>query len=213
MKLKLLAAAMAVAVAASPALAQDVRGKQAGDFVLGASIIGVFPRSAGNTTIGGTPHASDTATPQLDLTYFLSPNFAVNVIAATTRHDIEVRGVGGSSTVNLGRVWLLPPTVTLQYHPLPASRFSPYVGVGVNYTVAYSEGGRRSAGITSVDVDNAWGFAVNAGFDYEITPNWLANVDVKRLWLSPDVSVNGGAVRGTADLDPWIVGAGVRYRF
>jgi outer membrane protein len=96
---------------------------------------------------------------------------------------------------------------------MPTSRFSPYVGVGVNYTVAYSEGGSRSPGITDVDVRNAWGFALNAGFDYEISPNWLANVDVKRLWLSPDVSVNGGAVRGEAELDPWIVGASVRYRF
>jgi outer membrane protein len=209
---KTIAAAMALAVAAAPALAQDVRGKQAGDIVLGAGVIGVFPRSSGSTTIGGTPHASATATPQLDLTYFLSPNFAVNVIAATTRHDVEVRN-SALGTVGLGRVWLLPPTVTLQYHPLPASRFSPYFGVGLNYTVAYGEGGGRHPAVTQVDVENAWGFALNAGVDYEITPNWVANVDVKRLWLSPDVRVNNGTIRGQADLDPWIIGAGVRYRF
>lgn len=209
---KMLAAAMALAVAATPALAQDVRGKRAGDIVLGAGVIGVLPRSAGSTTIGGTPHASDTATLQLDLSYFLTPNFAVNVIAATTRHDVTVRN-SAAGTVDLGRVWLLPPTVTLQYHPLPASRLSPYVGASLNYSVFYGEGGGRSPGITQVDVENAWGYGLNAGVDYEIAPNWLANLDVKRLWLSPDVRVNGGAVRGQADLDPWIVGASVRYRF
>lgn len=213
MKLKMLAATMAVAVAASPALAQDVRGKRGGDIVLGAGVIAVFPSNGGNTTIGGTPHASNTATPQLDLTYFLSPNFAVNVIAATTRHDVSVRGLPGGGAVDLGRVWLLPPTVTLQYHAMPTSRLSPYVGLGVNYTVAYSEGGSRSPGITDVDVRNAWGFGVNVGVDYEVTPNWLVNLDVKRLWLQPDVRVNGGAVRGEAELDPWIIGASVRYRF
>jgi outer membrane protein len=38
---------------------------------------------------------------------------------------------------------------------------------------------------------------------------------VKRLWLRPDVDVSTaiGPVRGRADLDPWIVGASVRYRF
>ena len=211
---KMLAAAMALAVAATPALAQDVRGKRAGDIVLGAGVIGVFPSNGGSTTIGGTPRASDTATPQLDLTYFLSPNFAVNVIAATTRHDVSVRN-SAIGNVDLGRVWLLPPTVTLQYHPLPASRLSPYVGVGVNYTVAYGEGGGRHPAVSSVDVENAFGFALNAGLDYEITPNGLANLDVKRLWLSPDVTVNTalGRVAGKADLDPWIVGASVRYRF
>jgi outer membrane protein len=212
MQFKIIAAAAALAVAAAPALAQDVRGKRAGDVVLGAGIIGVLPSNGGNTTIGGTPRASDTATPQLDLSYFLTPNFAVNLIAATSRHDVSVRG-SAIGDVNLGRVWALPPTLTLQYHPLPASRLSPYLGVGLNYTVFYGEGGRRSPGIASVDVENAFGFAVSAGVDYEIAPNWLANVDVKRLWLRPDVRVNGGAVRGEAHLDPWIIGGSVRYRF
>ena len=49
--------------------------------------------------------------------------------------------------------------------------------------------------------------------DYEITPNWLTTLGVKRLWFSPDVRVNGGAARGQADLDPWIVGTSVRNRF
>jgi outer membrane protein len=213
MTMKMIAAAVACAVAAAPAMAQDVRGKQAGDIVLGAGLIGVLPSNGGSTSIGGTPHASDTVTPQLDLTYFLTPNFAVNVIAATSRHDVTVRNVPGAGTLDLGRVWALPPTVTFQYHPLPGSRISPYLGVGLNYTVFYGEGGGRPAGINRVDVENAWGYAVNAGVDYEVAPSWMANIDVKRLWLSPDVRVNGGAVRGQADLDPWIVGASVRYRF
>lgn len=213
MRLTYLAATLAVAVAATPALAQEARGKRAGDIVLGAGLIGVFPSNGGSTSIGGTPHGSDTATPQLDLTYFVTPNIAVNVIAATTRHDVEVRGVPGAGTIDLGRVWLLPPTVTLQYHPLPASRLSPYIGAGLNYTIAYGEGGGRSPGITHVDVENAFGYGLNAGVDYEIAPNWLVNLDVKRLWLRPDVSVNRGAVRGEAHLDPWIIGASVRYRF
>ena len=74
--------------------------------------------------IGGTPDASNSATAQLDLTYFVTPNFALNLIAATTRHELEVRN-SAIGTVDLGRVWVLPPTLTLQYHPLPGSRVSP----------------------------------------------------------------------------------------
>jgi outer membrane protein len=216
MSTKILAAgALALAVSAAPALAQSqqARGIRAGDFMIGLSVLGVLPTSGGSTSIGGSPHVGDAWTGQLDFTYFLNQNIALNLIAATTKHDVEVRNVPGAGTIDLGSVWALPPTLTLQYHPLPTSRFSPYVGAGLNYTFFYSEGGGRSPGITSVDVKNAWGFALNAGVNYEMTPNWLLNADVKYLFLSPDVRVNGGAVTGTADVNPWVVGLGVRYRF
>lgn len=209
----MLAAAMALAVAAGPAMAQDVRGLRAGDFMIGLSAIGVLPTNGGSTSIGGTPHANDAFTAQLDFTYFFTPNISLNLIAATTKHDVEVRNVPGAGTIDLGSTWVLPPTLTLQYHPIPASRFSPYVGAGVNYTIFYSEGGSRSPGITSVNIQDTWGFALNAGVNYEISRNWLANLDVKYLFLSPDVRVNGGAVTGNADLNPWVLGLGVRYRF
>ncbi|MGG5888084.1 hypothetical protein ACLF3G_13175 [Falsiroseomonas sp. HC035] len=44
-----------------------MRGRLAGNLVLGGGIIGVLPTNGGDTTIGGTPHASTTATAQLDL--------------------------------------------------------------------------------------------------------------------------------------------------
>ncbi|MES2711124.1 MAG: OmpW family outer membrane protein [Pseudomonadota bacterium] len=211
-----MAAALAVA-AALPAQAQTnaVRGHQAGDIHLGAGLIVVAPRNGGNVgVIGGSPHASTTVTPQLDLTYFFTPQFALNLIAATSRHDISVHN-SAIGRVDLGRVWALPPTLTAQFHPLPASRFSPYVGAGVNYTVFYGEGGSRTAPVTSVDVTNAFGFALNAGMNVELTPNLLFNVDVKKLFLRPDVHVETtvGRINATTRLDPWIFGASIRYRF
>jgi outer membrane protein len=192
---------------------EPVRGKQAGDIVLGLGVIGVLPESGGRVdAIGGRPRASDSAAPQLDLTWFATPNLSLNLIAATTRHDLHV---GGSALgdVDLGRVWALPPTLTVQFHPFPRARVSPYVGAGINYTVFYSEGGSRTPPVTKVDVKNDWGWALNAGFDVEVAPRWSVNLDVKKLFLRPDVAVNGGAIGARADLDPWIVGAGIRYRF
>lgn len=213
----LLAGAAALGLLAQPALAQQspVRGKQAGDFMIGLGVIGVLPMDSGNVdVIGGTPSASFAVTPQLDFTYFFTPNFAVNLIAATTRHDVEVTG-SALGDVDLGRVWALPPTLTFQYHPLPAERFSPYVGVGVNWTMFYGEGGGRTPGVLDVDVRNAFGVALNVGLDIEMAPNWLMNIDVKKLFLRPDVAVDTalGRVNATADLDPWIFGLSVRYRF
>lgn len=211
------ALALVLAAGAAPAAAQDAaRGKRAGDFLVGLSAIGVLPESGGRVdAIGGRPNASDSATAQLDFTYFLTPTIAVNLIAATTRHDIEARNTA-LGTVDLGHVWALPPTLTLQYHPLPQSRISPYLGLGVNYTVFYSEGGGRHPAVSSVEVRNAWSLALNAGVDVELAPNWLLNLDVKRLqFLEPDLRVDTalGRVNARAELNPWVIGTGVRYRF
>jgi outer membrane protein len=203
----------ALPLAQGAAALEPVRGKQAGDLVLGFGFIGVLPESGGRVdAIGGKPSASNSFSPQLDLTWFATPNLSLNLIAATTRHDVHVKG-SALGEVDLGRVWALPPTLTLQFHPFPQARVSPYVGAGINYTFFYSEGGHRTAPVSKVDVKNDWGWALNAGVDIEVAPRWAVNLDVKKLFLRPDVSVNSGALGARADLDPWIVGAGVRYRF
>ena len=68
---------------------------------------------------------------------------------------------------------------------------------------------------TNLHVSNAWGGAVQFGFDYMIDRHWGLNVDVKKLWLRPDYSatVSGLPVTGTAHIDPWLVGGGVTYKF
>jgi outer membrane protein len=94
MNWKLPAIAAMVCMIALPATAQEeVGGKQAGDIVLGFSVLGVLPQSGGRVdTIGGKPDPSNTVTPQLDVTWFATPNLSLNLIAATTRHDVTVRG-------------------------------------------------------------------------------------------------------------------------
>lgn len=215
-----LASGMAVALLTTgaltnSALAQEVRGKRAGDFVIGLGAIGVLPANSGGSvdTVGGRVHASNSASPQLDFTYFATPNIAFNLIAASTQHDISVRSSAAGRPLALGHVWALPPTLTIQYHPLPTSRISPYVGAGINYTFFYGYGGNRDATVNRVRVDSAPGFALVAGVDYEIAPNWLANVDVKKIFLRPTASVNSGALGARVELDPIVVGASVRYRF
>lgn len=219
----LLAGAAAIALMAAPAMAQEqqasaVRGFRAGDFLIGASVIGVLPQSGGAVNVvGGTVHASDAWTGQLDFTYFMTRNLSLNLIAATTQHDLEVRGApGAAAPIRLGHVWALPPTLTLQYHPMPEQRFSPYVGVGINYTVFYSEGGTRTPGITGVDVNNAAGVALNAGLNIELAPNWLLNFDVKYIYLRTSANVDVGPttrIGANANIDPWVIGTGIRYRF
>ena len=210
----LAAGLLALGAGAATAQVQEApRGKRAGDIVVGLGAIGVLPTNGGNVPlIGGTPHASNSASPQLDFSYFFTPNVAVNLIAATTQHDIRVNG-SALGDVRLGRVWALPPTLTVQYHPLPASRISPYVGLGLNATFFYGYSGAKTPPVTRVRVENSVGVAPNIGFDYEITPNWLVNFDLKWILMQPEVSVNSNFIRARADINPFVIGASVRYRF
>ena len=214
------ALALAAMMGATPALAQDnIRGKQAGDFVVGLSAIGVLPENGRNSRvdlIGGRVRASNAATGQVDFTYFVNRNISLNLIAASTQHDLTAKGTA-LGNVSLGSVWALPPTLTLQYHPLPSSRFSPYVGAGLNYTMFYGYGhSGANPAIRSVAVNGAPGFALNAGLDVEISGPWALNLDVKKIWLSPNAAVStnlGVKVHARTELNPLVIGMGVRYRF
>ncbi len=195
------------------ASAQEVRGLRAGDLMVGFGAVGVLPTNGGRVgVIGGTPEASNSASPLLDFTYFFTPNFSANLIAATTHHNVRVRN-SALGNVSLGHVWALPPTLTLQYHPMPTARFSPYVGLGLNVTWFYGNGGGAPGVVNRVRLDPTVGVAPSVGFNYEIAPNWGANLDLKWILMQPDVSVNSGAIRARADINPFVLGATLRYRF
>lgn len=174
--------------------------------------VAVIPQSSADiTVIGGDTELSNAYVPELDLTWFFTPNIAVEAIAAITPHDVEATGTT-LGTVDLGSVWLLPPTVLLQYHHPFANGFKPYVGAGVNYTVFFDEDAPGGT-VTSIDYENSFGWALQFGMDYMLNDHWLVNVDVKKLFLSTDVNLNGGAIKADVDIDPWLVGAGIGYRF
>ncbi|WP_245454311.1 OmpW/AlkL family protein [Aquabacter cavernae] len=174
--------------------------------------LGVLPAGGGhvNGVAGSSLSYSDSVVPELDISYFFTKNIAAELILGVTPHNIY--GAGTLGGLNVGKVWLLPPTLTLQYHFTDFGAFKPYVGVGVNYTVFFNT---KTYDTQSLDVKNTFGWAVQAGFDYMIDKHWGVNVDIKKLFLEPDftVGVGNAVLTGTADLNPWIVGGGVTYRF
>jgi len=146
--------------------------------------------------------ANSSFSPEVDLSYFFTKNIAVEVIAATTRHTVTL------GSTNLGRVSVLPPTVTLQYHFNPDGTVNPYVGAGVNYTRFY-----RVKLTAPLDVErNSWGGALQAGIDFKVGKNSYINLDVKKIFLETDVSA-GGTYLTTLNLDPVVVGIGYGFRF
>jgi outer membrane protein len=146
--------------------------------------------------------------PTLGFTYFLSDNISVEAILGTTQHQIRAQGPGTDVAVH--ETWVLPPVVTLQYRPMPEARVSPYVGAGINYMLFYN--GDDQNGFT-VDLENGFGYALQAGADVAVSGPWTINVDVKKVWFETEATINGGALTSDVNLDPWVVSVGVGRKF
>lgn len=176
------------------------------DWQIRLRAIGVVPDESSTTSNGGTITADSGVMPELDISYFINDAVSLELILATTRHDMgEV-----NPDIDLGDVWVLPPTLTAQYHFHNSTSFVPYLGAGVNYTIFYGEDPGAAA---NIKYDDGFGYALQAGTDYKLDEHWMLNLDVKKIFLNTDVSVNSGGVTADVDLDPWVVGFGVGYRF
>jgi outer membrane protein len=155
--------------------------------------------------------------PEVDITYFVTDHLGLELIAATTKHD--VKGKGGLAPIgDLADSWVLPPTLTLQYHFTPKARVRPYVGAGLNYTIFYSEdasdGLESAIGDTKVELKDSFGFALQAGVDVDLTEKVFLNFDVKYIDIDTKAKLATGALvnRVKVSLDPIVAGIGVGLR-
>ncbi|QES89333.1 OmpW/AlkL family protein [Rhizosphaericola mali] len=173
--------------------------------------------SATISTIGGSAKISHTIIPELDFTYFFVDRFSANLILGTTRNKVTATGTA-LGDVNLGKVWLLPPTLTVLYHQPLGHGILPYAGAGLNYTIFY--GKRNGEYIDNITYKNRLGFATQIGSDFDISKKWFLNIDAKKIWLKTknDVttipSVAGGAtVQSDTKINPWLFSVGIGMKF
>jgi outer membrane protein len=173
-------------------------------FQVKLGISGILPDEEGSPI---PVDISDEYVPTLQVEYFFNDNVSAELLCCVATHDVTAAG----GAIDLGEVTHFPPTVTLKYHWTNLGQFEPYVGAGVNYTAFIDTD--PPAGI-SVDYDSSFGGALQAGFDYRLNEHWAVNVDVRRIWISTDVTISG-AINATdsVDIDPWVVSTAIAYRF
>ncbi|MEN2791822.1 OmpW family outer membrane protein [Sphingomonas oligophenolica] len=215
---------LGLAMVATPAAAQSEEGGiKAGDVLLRVRAILVAPNE---TTSGIRPtfpseHASvdNSVMPEVDLTYMATDNIGFELIAATTKHTASGTSGTTGSIGKLASTWVLPPTLTAQYHFNPQGHVRPYVGAGVNYTIFIDEkasnGLVAAVGPTKVHMNDSFGLAGQAGIDVDISPRVFLNLDVKYIRMSTKATLTTTAI-GTqtmmVHLNPLVFGAGVGIR-
>lgn len=173
-----------------------------GDWLGRARIIHINPDASSSAL---NIDVNSKITPELDFSYFVTRNIALELILATRRHEVTAGGAP------VGSVKHLPPTVTVQYHFLPDEQFRPYIGAGLNYTRFYSV--NLAGGALTVD-KSSWGPAVQAGMDIELTKKFFLNIDIKKIWMDTDVkAVATGAPVANLKINPLILGVGIGMKF
>jgi outer membrane protein len=195
---RLVAAATLACAALAPSLSQ------AGTFEARFRVLDLEP--ANQSTVLGTDRISinDKYIWEIDGSYFITPNWALELIATTPQK--QTLYLDGDK---LGTLRHLPPTLTVQYHFAPNNTtVQPYVGLGLNYTRFSNV--NLPEGLTIKK--HSWGTAFQIGADFPLGNNLYFNVDFKRINISTDVSLEGTKV-GKVKVDPVLFGVGIGYRF
>ncbi len=200
----------AVAIAALSLVgAAQAQTTQEGPWLVRLRAVNLDSDNGGSTTPNLALTINDKVIPELDISYFFTPNFAAElVLTYPQKHDIRSAGS------KIGTLKHLPPTLSAQYHFSPTATFRPYVGLGVNYT-RFSSVNFDPAVVTalhpSIDSDS-WGLSAQIGADIQIAKNVYLNVDIKKVQIGTDV-YSGGNKIGDFKVDPLLIGVGVGYRF
>jgi outer membrane protein len=190
----------AAAVAALLAPVAQAQTDDTGNWIVRARVLYLDPANDDDTGLDLSVNSK--VFPEFDITYFFSPNLAMElVLTYPQKHDVRAGGV------NIGSLKHLPPTLSLQYH-FTGMGFRPYVGLGINYT--YFSDIDLPTGVT-IERDS-FGVAAGGGFDVPLGGGWLFNADVKYVQIGTDVSA-GGTNLGRFGVDPWLFSLGIGKRF
>lgn len=167
--------------------------------------------SLANNTLEADISSEVGITPAIE--YKFSPNLVGEVLLAIPyKHDVKVTG-GALKDSKVATFKHLPPTFTAKYLFSPDAAFSPYIGLGLNYTLVYDEettgalAGKKLKGKDSV------GLAATVGFEYRFANSpWGVAADLRYIKIKSDLTLDGADI-GTLTVDPMVAGVSAVYHY
>lgn len=141
----------------------------------------------------------------------LSFGFNVLPIKNTSLANVSYN-YGVAATPNKRKpLYMIPATVTGQFHVAPYGGVRPYIGVGYHGSYMLTQS-------SSVKVRNGHGVVWQVGIDFYAKDDTLINIDVRQFYLNPKVEYKTGLV-GTQNvtskvkINPLIVSIGIGFSF
>ena len=188
-----------------------------GDILVKFGAASVSPASSSDEI---SPDLSVTADDEVQLgisgTYMVSDKLGLELLAATPfSHELTFKG----TSAKVGSIKHLPPTLSAQYYFMGSkSKFKPYVGAGVNYTVFFDEevGSAVSDAYSDLDLDDSVGLSAQVGFDYQINNKWMLNASAMYIDINTTATLSGDDIEDLEvdyDLDPMVYRLNVGFTF
>jgi outer membrane protein len=186
------------------ALAGAAQAAEPSDWIFRVGAHDVAPKSDNHSVV----NVDDAKTLTFNLTRMLDEHWAVELLAALPfRHDINLNGGGKVADVKH-----LPPTLSVQYHFSREAKLRPYLGLGLNATIFFSEDTTGALAGQDLELDTSFGLATQAGLDIDLSDSWFLNADVRWLDIDTDAKL-GGTSLGSVAIDPFTFGISVGRRF
>jgi outer membrane protein len=204
----LVATALAAALVAPAAFAQDAESKR---FAVVGGYSQLEPRSHPGNVAGAKTKVDGDGAATLSGSWYINDNIALELWGAADKLNHRV-SLDGAKTASVGQ---RPVALSGQYHFRDAaSTVRPFVGLGYyesNFDNEQVTPTGPAAG-ARLGVTTQKGAIATAGLDFNISPRWFARTDLRYLDGSADVEVNG-AKAGELNLDPYVLGVGIGARF
>lgn len=195
--------ALAAAFASTTATAQG--------FALRAGAANVNPKSDNGTLAGAAASIDSDTQAVFGASYFFDGGVELTFDMPISKFEHTVTLAGLGQVVALKHQ---PISLGANWHFLGGKDggFSPYVGLGYNWTSLSGVRGINALAGAPVDVDDSNGLTATLGADFLASDNWFIRGEAR--WIDFDAKATlGGADIGTANVDPWVYSLQVGLRF
>ncbi len=185
--------AAALAAVATPALALE-------GFAVRGGFTNVDPKSDNGRLAGAAASIDSNTQAMLGASYFLDNGIelALDLPVGKFEHTVTLAGLG--AVVDLEH---RPINVGANWHVLGRDGgFSPYVGLGYNWTSVSGVRGINALAGAALDVEDSNGLTATLGADVLASDRFFVRGEARYIDFDSNATLAGAGI-GTANVDPW----------
>ena len=199
-----LASIAAAAVLASSTVAAE-------GFALRAGFANVNPKSDNGTLAGAAASINSDSQAVFGASYFFDGGIELTFDMPISKFEHTVTLAGLGEVVALKHQ---PISLGANWHFLGSQDggFSPYAGLGYNWTSLSGVRGINALAGAPVDVDDSNGLTAALGADFVASDRWFIRGEARWIDFDSEATLAGDSI-GTANVDPWVYSLQLGLRF